>query len=108
MTGHAPAAVLTLSLFSYALMAAIAMATAGLIALLVAGLSAARDTPAAVAAPAAPATIDPAIVAAIGAAIHVTAGAHHIVWIGERRPGGGWTGELRQQHHESHRPRHKR
>lgn len=108
MTGHAPAAVLGLSLFAYALMAAIAMATAGLIALLVAGLAATRRAPAApaVATPAAPsAAIDPATVAAIAAAIRSMPGAHHIVWIGETRPGAGWTDELRRRHHQSHHPR---
>lgn len=115
MTGSAPSAVLAMSLFSFALMAVIAMATAGLIAVFVAGLTA-RDRSAAPVAPAAakpaPATaaapIEPATVAAISAAIQTMAGGHRIVWIGEARPGAGWTGELRQQHHESHHPRHNR
>lgn len=112
MTGHAPAAVLTLSLFAYGLMAAIAMATAGLIALLVAGLAAARRAPAPAAVqPAASlpaAAIDPATVAAISAAVHVAVGGHRVVWIGETRASAGWTGEMRHRHHESHHPRQHR
>lgn len=116
MTGNSSAVVVALSLFSYGLMAVIAVVTAGLIALLVAGLSAAgrraapvAATPAAAAPSAAvPAEdrIDPAVVAAISAAVHAVAGAHRIVWIGETPPSGGWTSEVRQKHHGSHRPHH--
>jgi hypothetical protein len=113
MTGNTPAVVSALSAFSYALMAVIAMATAGLISLLVAGLSALdrRRAPAVVAAAAPPPPvsdgIDPAVVAAISAAVQATVGAHHIVWIGETPPTGGWTGEVRAKHHGSHRPHHE-
>ncbi len=118
MTGNTTAVVVTLSFFSFGLMAAIAVMTAGLIALLVAGLSAASRPRGAVAAASAPAPtpasgpvpaeegIDPAVVAAISAAVHAVAGAHRIVWIGETPPSGGWTSEVRQKHHGSHRPHH--
>jgi hypothetical protein len=113
MTGNTPTVVLALSAFSYVLMAVIAVATAGLISLLVAGLSALdrRRAPAAVvaAAPPPPAVtdgVDPAVVAAISAAIQATVGAHHIVWIGPTPSAGGWTSEVRQRHHGSHRPHH--
>lgn len=125
MTGTSTATVAAMSLLSYALMATIAMATAGMIAALVAGLAAVqrrRDGAAAeAAAPAvavavAPAPtrpqavvpgaegLDPAVVAAITAAVHMVAGGHRIVWIGEAQPSAGWTSEVRQQHHGSHRP----
>jgi hypothetical protein len=124
MTGNSTAVVAAMSLFSYALMAAIAMATAGMIAVLVAGLAALqrrRDDAAAVstaaAAPAVASTparpqpvvpgaegIEPAVVAAITAAVHVVASGHRVVWIGEAQPMAGWTSEVRQQHHGSHRP----
>ncbi len=125
MTAPTPAAVLTLSLYAYALMAVIAMLTAGLIGLLVAGLAASRRAGAvavAVAEPAAAApsaikpaidpapdpAIDPAAVAAIAAAVRMTIGGHRIVWIGPTAPGAGWADELRRRHHESHDPRHRR
>ena len=109
MTGSTPTVVLALSLFSYGLMAVIAVATAGMISLLVAGLSAAARRPQTVATPATatpvePDEIDPAVVAAISAAVQATVGAHHIVWIGEAPSAGGWTSEVRQKHHGSHRP----
>ena len=113
MTGSTPTVVMALSAFSFVLMAVIAVATAGMISLLVAGLSAAgRRTQiptAPVAAPVAtpvdaPDEIDPAVVAAISAAVQATIGAHHIVWIGEATSAGGWTSEVRQKHHGSHRP----
>lgn len=112
MTGTTPTVVLALSAFSYGLMAVIAMATAGMISLLVAGLSAvgrrgATEAPATAAPPpVASNEIDPAVVAAISAAVQATVGAHHIVWIGETPPAGGWTGEVRAKHHGSHRPHH--
>lgn len=113
MTGNTTTVVLALSLFSYGLMAAIAVVTASLIALLVAGLTAVerRRPVVAAAAPVPPAAvdeddIDPAVVAAISAAVHAVAGAHRIVWIGETPSSGGWTSEVRQKHHGSHRPHH--
>jgi hypothetical protein len=48
--------------------------------------------------------IEPAVVAAITAAVHVVASGHRVVWIGEAQPMAGWTSEVRQQHHGSHRP----
>lgn len=109
--------VTVMSLFSYALMAVIALVTAGLIAALVAGLAAierrrtaaeASAIGAVVAAPAAAGAgaVDPAIVAVIGAAIQAMDGDHRIVWIGEAQNSGGWTSEVRQRHHGSHRPHH--
>ena len=115
MTGTSPAVVLALSLFSFGLMAVIAVATAALIALVVAARSAAerRRAPVETARPPEPAdttrdtdAIDPAVVAAISAAVQATIGAHHIVWIGATAPSGGWTSEVRQKHHGSHRPHH--
>lgn len=115
MTGNTTAVVLALSLFSYGLMAVIAVVTAGLIALLVAGLTAVerrRPAPvaasAAIPAPAVPVEddLDPAVVAAISAAVQTMVGAHRIVWIGETPSSGGWTSEVRQKHHGSHRPHH--
>ncbi len=115
MTAPTPAAVLALSLYAYALMAAIALLIAGLIGLLVAGIAAIRRAGAGVAAePAAAApsainpAIDPATVAAIAAAVRMTIGGHRIVWIGPTAPGAGWADELRRRHHESHDPRHRR
>lgn len=112
MTGNTITVVLAMSTFSYVLMAVIAMATAGMISLLVAGLSAVERRRAPVAVPtAAPSPIvaddiDPAVVAAISAAVQATVGAHHLVWIGETPSAGGWTSEVRQKHHGSHRPHH--
>ncbi len=106
-------AVVGMSLFSYAMMAVIAMTTAGLIAALVAGLAAigrrneaAAAATVAVAASAPPAAdgIDPAVVAAIAAAVRMVASDHRIVWIGEAQPMGGWTSEVRQRHHALHHP----
>ncbi len=118
MTGNTLAAVAAMSLFSYVLMAVIAMMTAGAIAALVAGLAAAdrRRTGAtepvartpAVPAPAVASGLDPAAVAAISAAVQTVAGGHRIVWIGEAQSSGGWVGEVRQQHHGSHHPHHDR
>lgn len=118
MSGHTVGVVIVESLFSYGLMAVIALATAGFISVFVTALGvlarrAAAPPPTAVAkpAPAAPPAaatsgIDPAVVAAIGAAIHSVVGAHRIVYIGEVPPMGGWTGEVRQRHHGSHHPHH--
>lgn len=116
MSELTPAAVVGISLFSYLLMAVIALATAGLIAALVAGLArlerraAAAVPPAKVSAstsaPAFAPGIDPAVVAVIAAAVQSVAGGHRIVWIGETASAGGWTGEVRQRHHGSHQPRH--
>jgi len=124
MTGNTLAAVAAMSLFSYVLMAVIAMTTAAAIAALVAGLAAvdrrrtvaaepAAGTPVVPASPAVPAPpaasgLDPAVVAAISAAIQTVAGGHRIVWIGEAQPSGGWVGEVRAQHHGSHHPHHDR
>ncbi len=116
MSALTPAAVVGISLFSYFLMAVIAMATAGLIAALVAGLARLERraaTAAAVPPAEAPAFapsiapgLDPAVVAVIAAAVQSVAGGHRIVWIGETASAGGWTGEVRQRHHGSHQPRH--
>lgn len=118
MTGNLPA-VIQMSLFSYALMAAIAMVTAGLIAALVAGLASvgrrhAAAAPVAVVAPPPPVVqapapsgrLDPTVVAVIAAAVRAMGGEHRIVWIGEAQPMGGWTSEVRQRHHSSHHPHH--
>ncbi|MCE1235957.1 MAG: hypothetical protein LWW93_06325 [Hyphomicrobiales bacterium] len=116
MTAQASTAV-SLALFSYALMAVIAVATAVLIAALVAGLARASRSaapaprPVAAASPPAPiveAGLDPAVVAVIAAAVQTVAGGHRIVWIGETPSAGGWTGEVRQRHHGSHHPHHDR
>lgn len=117
MPTPSPAAVAGMALFSYALMAVIAFATAGLIAALVAGLArldrrsaaAAAKVAAAPTVSAPPRTapgIDPAVIAVIAAAVQSVAVGHRIVWIGETPPAGGWTGEVRQRHHGSHQPRH--
>ncbi|RAI46112.1 hypothetical protein [Rhodoplanes roseus] len=44
---------------------------------------------------------DLAVIAAIAAAAF---GAHRIVYIGEARPGSGWTAQTRTRHHASHAP----
>ncbi|NLH82980.1 MAG: hypothetical protein GX458_19365 [Phyllobacteriaceae bacterium] len=115
MSELSPAAVAGISLFSYLLMAVIALATAGLIAALVAGLARLEQRAAStepvrparpVAAPSIAPGIDPAVVAVIAAAVQSVAGGHRIVWIGETASAGGWTGEVRQRHHGSHQPRH--
>ncbi len=111
MTAQASTAV-SLALFSYALMAVIAVATAVMIAALVAGLarisrSAAPAPQAAATVPPAPivqAGLDPAVVAVLAAAVQTVASGHRIVWIGETPSAGGWTGEVRQRHHGSHHP----
>lgn len=46
-------------------------------------------------------TDDLAVIAAIAAAAF---GAHRIVYIGEARPGSGWTAQARTRHHASHAP----
>jgi hypothetical protein len=45
------------------------------------------------------------IAAAIGAAVFAVLGAHRLVYIGEARPGFGWTSEIRTRLHTSHAPR---
>ncbi|MDC7788968.1 hypothetical protein PQJ75_26100 [Rhodoplanes sp. TEM] len=44
---------------------------------------------------------DLAVIAAIAAAAF---GAHRVVYIGEARPGSGWTSQIRTRHHASHAP----
>lgn len=105
------------SLFSFGLMAVIAMAAAGMIHVLVAGLAAlsrrdaartapipAPPPPAVTPPPGTPGDLDPAVVAAISAAVYAVIGAHRIVYIGETQPGTGWTAETRLRHHGSHAP----
>ncbi|TBW35926.1 hypothetical protein EYW49_15025 [Siculibacillus lacustris] len=103
------------SLFSFGLMAVIAMLSAVFIHALVAGLGAVkrraerRAAPLPVPAVATPkpcvAGIDPAVVAAIAAAVHATLGARHrIVYIGDTAQPSSWTAETRARQHGSHDP----
>mgnify|MGYP000977377320 CR=1 FL=1 len=100
------------SAFGYALMAAIAMASAVFIHFLVAGIGAmSRRTQKAVEAakPAAPPVpiapgVEPGIVAVIAAAVAASIGPARIVWIGEASQSSGWTAETRARQHTSHNP----
>lgn len=49
-----------------------------------------------------------AVAAAIGAAVYTILGAHRLVYIGEAKPGFGWTSEIRTRLHTSHTPRLER
>lgn len=104
-----------LSLWIYALAAAVALLIAGLIKGLVWALNrwtpagAQRQTPAAAAAtpapqPPAPATagIPPAHVAAITAALQAVLGEHRIVHIDDGSVASGWSAQGRAAHHRSH------
>ena len=105
--------------FSFALMAAIAMACAVFIRALVAMLGvanarlAAQSRPRPAARPVAPAPaaeaqeIEPGVVAAISAAVAACVGAHRVVYIGETQP-GAWSAETRLRHHASHNPHYDR
>lgn len=70
-------------------------------------VSAAAAAPAAAPAHAAPVlgpgvgADDLAVIAAIAAAAF---GSHRVVYIGEARPGSGWTSQARTRHHASHSP----
>jgi hypothetical protein len=103
------------STFSFALMAAIAMASAVFIHFLVAGIgamtkrsqkaaeAAAPPPPVAAPAPIAPG-VEPGIVAVIAAAVAASIGPARIVWIGEAPQASGWTAETRARQHTSHNP----
>lgn len=101
------------AIFSYLLMAAIAMLTAVFIRVLV-GVLAATKKKAAEASPPLLVSVTPArdegaaIAAAIGAAVYAVLGAHRLVYIGEAQRGAGWTGETRARLHTSHTPRGQR
>lgn len=117
MTGSLLSVALSKAIFSYLLMAVIAMLTAVFIHFLVKGLAmfderTRRDSapPPPPAPPKAPPAakkvageIEPSIIAAIAAAVHAMIGAHRIVYIGETSPAGGWMTETRVRHH-SHEP----
>lgn len=100
----------SLSLFSYGLMALLSFLFAGVIVVMVKAL--ARTQRKAVAAPTpVMVAVTPArdqsaeIAAAIGAAVFVVLGAHRLVYIGEANRGPGWTSEIRSRLHTSHSPR---
>jgi hypothetical protein len=110
LVGSAVSAALAKAVFSFALMAAIAMATAVFIRVLVAVLGAANRRLAAQEAPtpSSPAVeqgLDPSVVAAIASAVAATVGPARIVWIGESH-GAGWAAETRARHHASHATHH--
>ncbi len=95
--------------FSFGLMAVIAMLTAVMIRAVVGALASARKkqvvaTPVVVSVT--PARDESAAVAAaIAAAVYTMLGAHRLVYLGEARPGFGWTSEIRTRLHTSHTPR---
>jgi hypothetical protein len=97
------------SLFSYGLMAVIALLTAVMIRIIVGLLARARGKQ--VAASPVVVSVTPArdesaaVAAAIAAAVYTMIGAHRLVYLGEARPGIGWTSELRARLHTSHAPR---
>lgn len=113
LVGSAVSAAITKAAFSFALMAAIAMATAVFIRVLVAVLGAAnrrlaaKDAPAAAPKRAVTAEegLDPCVVAAIASAVAATIGPARIVWIGESH-GASWAAETRARHHASHVTHH--
>jgi hypothetical protein len=97
------------SLFSFGLMAVIAALTAVMIRVVVGVL--ARTGRKEVAATPVVVSVTPArdesaaVAAAIAAAVYTMIGAHRLVYIGEARPGFGWTSEIRSRLHTSHAPR---
>ena len=106
---------LVVSLFAYALMATIAMASAVAIKLIVALL--ARSTlpvpvvaiprpPLATPSPAAaaPSEISDDLAVIVAAACTEIVGAHRIVYLSETNRPANWTTELRTRHHLSHVP----
>lgn len=100
------------SVFSFALMAAIAMACAVFIKALVAVLGVAgRRVAVAAPAPAPPPPaapgIEPEVVAAISAAVAASVGAHRVIYIGEDHA-AGWAADARHRHHASHDPHRAR
>ena len=101
----------SLSLFSYGLMALLSFLFAGVIVILVKALARGRSkevraAPTPVRVAVTPARDESAeIAAAIGAAVYVILGAHRLVYIGEAHSGAGWTGEIRTRLHTSHSPR---
>lgn len=101
------------ALFGYALMAVIAVLSACFIRLIVIALaSTAKKTavaPTPVLVSVTPARDEgAAVAAAIGAAVYAMLGAHRLVYIGEAKPGVGWTSEIRTRLHTSHTPRMER
>ena len=106
---------LTTAIYSYALMAVIAVLCAGLIKLIVGALARTSKTAPAVAVPrpspkpvvpvappAADTSDDLAII--IAAACHAAIGAHRIVYVAETHRAANWTTEVRARHHQSHLP----
>jgi hypothetical protein len=108
---------LTMALYSFAMMAFIAILCAGIIKLIVAVLArSTRATPAVaspppVAAPPVSATAGPLaaevsdeLAVLIAAACSAVVGAHRIVFVAETQRGANWTTEMRARHHQSHLP----
>jgi hypothetical protein len=106
---------LTTAIYSYVLMAVIAILCAGLIKLIVGALARTTKTAPAVAvarpSPKAPAPAalpfddtsdDLAVI--IAAACHAAIGAHRIVYVAETPRAANWTTEVRARHHQSHLP----
>lgn len=98
------------AIFSYVLMAVIAMLTAiairGIVMVLAAGKNkAAAAAPTPVVVSVTPARDEnAAIAAAIGAAVYTVLGAHRLVYLGEAQRGFTWTSEIRSRLHTSHTP----
>lgn len=106
---------LIMSLYSFALMAVIALVCAGVIKLIVSVLArsvrsvpaAASPKPAAAPRPAAaamPADVSDELAVIIAAACHAAIGAHRIVYLAETTRAANWTSEIRSRHHLSHVP----
>jgi hypothetical protein len=106
---------LTTAIYSYILMAVIAVLCAGLIKLIVGVLARTNKTVPAVATPrpspkaAAPAALPFAdtsdeLAVIIAAACHAAVGAHRIVYVAETHRAANWTSEIRARHHQSHLP----
>jgi hypothetical protein len=110
---------LTQAIYSFALMAFIAIMCSGVIKLIVIVLARsarpAQPTPATSAKPApAPSMVSPTeaspgaitdeLAIIIAAACHAAIGAHRIVYVAEASRPANWTSEMRARHHLSHIP----
>lgn len=101
------------AVFGYVMMAVIAILAAAFIRLIVVALAqTAKKTavaPTPVLVSVTPARDEGAeVAAAIAAAVYAMLGAHRLVYIGEAKPGFGWTSEIRTRLHTSHTPRMER
>lgn len=102
------------ALFAYGLMAVIAVLSALMIRAIVVILAKTQAKKAAPLPTPVMVSVTPArdenaaIAAAIGAAVFAMLGAHRLVYIGEAKPGFGWTTEIRTRQHTSHTPRMER